>query len=281
MSTSRFRKIFIDSRWRTTGTHADFSISLPVDVETSATATVYLASCSFSNTFQTIRSGENDRVYVLGGPTGGTIGTGVLTLSPGIYTGAQLASALQTALIAAELDQSATVTFDEIYGTLTFAQSGHVLQIPSEAELRNPYWKATQWDARNPPAAYQYDISNPASMNELLYPPTPSSLQESFTTGNIDLVPYRSVYLHSSLTNFMTLKAGTGERDCLARLPVDQPYNYVVVWKHLGASDAIEASGERLRTLSFSFRDWAGRLVPIDQPVQIELVIMDADPYNL
>jgi hypothetical protein len=51
----------------------------------------------------------------------------------------------------------------------------------------------------------------------------------------------------------------------------------VVVWKHLRASDAIAVPNERIRTLRFTFRDWAGRAVPINQPVSIELTFLDTD----
>ena len=83
-----------------------------------------------------------------------------------------------------------------------------------------------------------------------------------------------------SLTNFRTLKTGTGEKDCLARIPVDVAYGEVVVYRHLGPSDALSASDLHLRSVSFSFRDWAGNLVPINQPVVVELVFLDSDPYT-
>ena len=101
------------------------------------------------------------------------------------------------------------------------------------------------------------------------------------TSGNIDLAPYREMYLHSNLTTFRTLKCGTGEQDCLARIPIDADYGFVVVWKHLGPSDAISVPTAQLRNLTFSLRDWAGRLVPVDQPVVIELVFLDSDVYSM
>ena len=101
------------------------------------------------------------------------------------------------------------------------------------------------------------------------------------TSGNIDLVPYREVYLHTNLTTFRTLKSGTGEQDCIARIPIDADYGFVVVWKHLGPSDAISIPTAQLRNLTFSLRDWAGRLVPVNQPVVIELVFLDSDVYNM
>ena len=62
-SNNNFRKIFINSRWRNSGGHNDFSIELPSDVDTTRTTSVYVASCSFSNTFETILSNVNDRFY--------------------------------------------------------------------------------------------------------------------------------------------------------------------------------------------------------------------------
>jgi len=53
----------------------------------------------------------------------------------------------------------------------------------------------------------------------------------------------------------------------------------VVSFRHLGPSDALSASDVHFRNVSFSFRDWRGQLVPIDQPVAIELVIVDSDPF--
>jgi hypothetical protein len=91
------------------------------------------------------------------------------------------------------------------------------------------------------------------------------------------LVPYREVYLHSNLTTFRTLKVGTGEQDCLARLPWRLDFGYLVDVEASRASDAISIPTAQLRNLTFSFRDWAGRLVPIDQPAVIELVFLDSD----
>ena len=274
-----FRKIFIDSRWRTTGNHNDFQIELPNDIATTATTTVYLASCSFSNTFQTVTAGVNDKLYLLSQTlnNGQLIGAPfpeIVVVEPGIYTGSTLAAELQTKLRAAVLDGSFTVSFDNVVGTLTLSGTFRHCRFPSEGELRSAAWKQQNWPG-------DYSTADPQSLNSMLFFPRPSAMRASTTTGNIDLVPYREVYLHSSLTNFQTLKSGTGERDCLARIPIDSNFGTVVVWKHLGSTDSMEASNERLRTISFSFRDWAGRLVPIDQPVVIELVLLDHNPYNL
>ena len=58
-----YRRLFLDSRFRNSGTHADFSIELPDDVMTSRTSSVYVASCSFANAFKAIMS-SNQLLYV-------------------------------------------------------------------------------------------------------------------------------------------------------------------------------------------------------------------------
>ena len=107
-------------------------------------------------------------------------------------------------------------------------------------------------------------------------------MQASTTTGNIDLAPMREV-IHSSIGNFNTLRTGLGNQDCLCRVPVTEDYGYVASYRgYLGMVDALSASELKLRTVSFSVRDWAGRLVEsLTQPIIIELVFADLNPYEL
>ena len=64
-STNSYRKLFIDSRWRSSGEHNDFTIELTDDVDTTRTTSVYLASCSFANTFETVLQDVNDRLFLV------------------------------------------------------------------------------------------------------------------------------------------------------------------------------------------------------------------------
>lgn len=277
-----YRKVFIDSRWRLAGSHNNFTIELPNDVDTTRTASIYLGSCSFSNTFETIVAGVNDKLYcIVTRVNSATASLAIATLAPGKYDGTTLAAEIQSKLRSEIIDGSYSVTFDAAYGKLTFTSTLNNVQFPSDGELRSAIWKATTWDPLNGSRNYSYDASDPRSLNAIVYFPRPSSSRSTTTTGNIDLVPYREVYLHSSITQFRTLKAGTGEKDCLCRIPLEADYGFLNVYRHLGPSDALACSDQRLRTLTFSFRDWQGKLVPIDQPVAIELVFLDTDPYSM
>ena len=74
------------------------------------------------------------------------------------------------------------------------------------------------------PNAAAYSLSDLRALNGQLFFPSPSALQTSTLTGNIDMTPYREVYLASSLTNYRTLQSGTGAKDILARIPIDVDY---------------------------------------------------------
>ena len=92
--------------------------------------------------------------------------------------------------------------------------------------------------------------------------------------------PYREVYLSSSLTSSRTLQSGRGAKDILARIPIDVDYGQVVAFRAYN-HDSISASDQHFRDMRFRFTDYAGRLVPIDQPVVIELAFIDSDPFAM
>jgi hypothetical protein len=173
------------SSWRTTGDHNDFSVELPIDVDTTATSSVYVASVSFSNTFETITAGVNDRLFILSRTLGNLPSANIVAVSPGRYTGATLAAEIQSKLRAASLNNSYTAAFDEAYGTITISDSGRLIQLPSEGELRSSEWKGANWDPYK--TVYDYSVPDPASLNSILFFPRPSAFANSVTSGNIDL----------------------------------------------------------------------------------------------
>ena len=190
---ARYRKAFIDSRWRTSGEHNNFTIELPQDVDTTATSSVYVASVSFSNTFETITAGVNDKLYcivarVIDGVQGAKSGV-VASIVPGKYTGETLAAELQTRLRSVLVDGSYSVTFDASYGRLTFSSTLNNTQFPTDGELRSSSWQTENWGSL---------IADPQSTNAILYFPRPCAMRSSTITGNIDLVSYREVYLHTN-----------------------------------------------------------------------------------
>ena len=60
----KVKKIYIDSRFRTSGTPTDFTINLIDDIECSEEQCVYVNGCNFPNTIYTVQS-TNNKLYVL------------------------------------------------------------------------------------------------------------------------------------------------------------------------------------------------------------------------
>ena len=53
------KKLFLDSRYKVSGTDADFLMELPVDIDCTRTSSFFLSSCSFANTYQTVTAFNN------------------------------------------------------------------------------------------------------------------------------------------------------------------------------------------------------------------------------
>ena len=87
---SRLRHLFIDSRFRTSGTDSDFTVNLTENITLPLGARCYLASVSFSNVFMTIEEGVNDKLYCV--IKHGEVSSGyAFPLFFGNYTGEHLA----------------------------------------------------------------------------------------------------------------------------------------------------------------------------------------------
>ena len=66
MSTSgTTRKLFLDSRFKVSGTDADFTLELPADVDCTRTSSFFVASCSFANTFSTVTAYNKFFYFIL------------------------------------------------------------------------------------------------------------------------------------------------------------------------------------------------------------------------
>ena len=53
------RRLYIDSRYKVSGSDSDFGIELPVDVDCTRTSSFLVSSCSFANVFPTVTLENN------------------------------------------------------------------------------------------------------------------------------------------------------------------------------------------------------------------------------
>ena len=300
-SVGATRKLYIDSRYKVSGTDVDFLIELPVDVDCSRTSSFFVASCSFANTFQTVTPDNNKFWFFMQQDNGAAYILYVATVTPGYYDPNSFAAAL-VAAVPNLRDNTGTVTWNPSTGTYTIdfkieGQNRIQYMIPGYGPdvdyFVYLYNRPAQWTfdvldlATNQTIPYTRGDKTP-SINSLLNMPAQAHAHEfitcqktPFETGIVDLAPLREVYLHSSLANHRTLHVN-GARDCICRVPIDVPFGSVVQYRYLGPTDAISCSDAHFRTISFQLRDYSGKLVPTPFSfVVIELAFLDTDPYAL
>jgi hypothetical protein len=282
------RKLFIDSRYKVSGTDADFLCELPVDVDCTRTSSFFVASCSFANTYQTVTQFNCYLYYFLidnSGVAQNPYNLYVSQIAVGSYTSDTIAPVLKTALGAG----CASVTWNPNSGTFDIefihpAGTPPQYIIPAYNDIDTIVQKMqghlSIFGSYAPGSKFQ-------SINALLNMPSvlpfPNDVIAgafSFTTGVVDLAPLREVYLHCSVANNRTLHVN-GARDCIARIPIDVPYGDVVTYRHLGPTDALSCSDFHFRTIRFQLRDWAGNLAPTGSFVVVELCFLDTDPYAM
>ena len=288
MSIGTTRKLFIDSRYKTAGTDADFVIELPVDVNCTRTSSFFVASCSFANTFQIITPYNNKLYYFLIDMQGiihPPIVLYVTTIAPGAYTPETLAPLLQQGFGAGctAVTWDATTGKYEIDFVNKFDQTPQYI-LPSYNEIdtiyqqlgalvsfQGPYTPGDKFQSVN--TLLNFPTSLPLDL------PYPSG-HTTFHSGIVDLAPVREVYLHSSLANNRTLHVN-GARDCIARIPIEVDFGQIVSYRYLGPTDAISCSDAHFRSISFQMRDYAGNILPTGSFVVIELAFLDTDPYAM
>ena len=286
------RKLFLDSRFKISGSDADFTLELPQDVQCTRTSSFFVASCSFANTFSTVTPFNNQFFWIeRNRVVDQTVyEMNVYLLPPGNYAGTDFATLLRNAIATSVSWKDVAVTYNnDGYFNITVTNfDGNVpvdLIIPNYAEIDKYQASLSCIDSsiHNPglvpwaPGLKNLSINTILNM-PLTYPNPTWAV--NFQTGIVDFSPVREIYLHSSLANNRTLHIN-GARDCIARIPIEVDFGQVVSYRYLGPTDAISCSDANFRTISFQLRDFTGNLAPTGSFVVIELAFLDTDPYTM
>jgi len=253
----RFRHLYIDSRYRTVGSDSDFSINLQDTVELEAGARCWVAGVTSPNVFYTIEENVNDTFYAAI-RNGATTGGYAFKLAYGNYGGAELAAEMQAKLWTVEA--TAQVSYTTKTGRVTILMSaGRDIKVVSDEELTSPAWLAT-WTAYSPTAFY--DMNDPKSFNEVLRA-EPHPFSGSYISQLIQVQPFHTLYLHSSMTTFDGIDA-IGRSGIIARIPMEKTYGFVNHYQGPFLEQGFfDVSNISFRNLRFSLRNARGAVVPL------------------
>ena len=125
----RFRKVYVNSSHRTSGTPTNFHFQFPLDVDCSGLSgkcSLAVTSVSLPNVFFGIQTGVNDKLYIYQKhPTTESSSTNsILTIAAGSYTATTLNTAILNALTAAALSSASySCNYNSVTQKITITQS--------------------------------------------------------------------------------------------------------------------------------------------------------------
>ena len=256
----RFRKIYINSSHRKSGTSTRFHYELALDAETTENTHCAITSVSLPNVFYGIQTGVNDKLYVYerDGSNESNSQNRILTLAAGNFFATTLNAAIQTQLNTGALGSATyAANYNSVTQKITITQSssGGFL-IYTDLQLKN-------LGRKNPASSGLYGtlptIANPQSLNQVLNTPTSDDPNVVWSSGIITLARVTEAYLRSpNLSNMSTLDPN-GRMDVLKRIVIDKEFGLVVTTdSNVETSDLMNCSGKTLRALDFLLTDSHG-----------------------
>ena len=263
----KFKKVYIDSSYKVSGTSSDFTIDLPETVQLE-NMLCQIHEVSIPHSWYSINSTNNNlffRHQVIPPSVIAGITYRKITIPEGNYTAVDVAQTREIALnlVCDTGDRPNTYsisyntstnkyTFSSNYATVIFV----VLTDSEVAPVANVF-------------SDPVDVNNLQSINRVLGNTTPATDAYTnvapYTTNFVDLVPIKNVYLHcNEISNFNQLTVA-GNSSIIKKIPVNVPYLGVINDNELSSVDYIDVSGKMLRRLNFRCSDHLNQNINLNE----------------
>ena len=250
----KFKKVYIDSSYKVSGTPSDFTIDLPETVQLEDNMLCQIHEVSIPHSWYSINSTNNNiywRHQVI--PPGVIAGITYrkVTIPEGNYTAVDLAQTIQIAinLLVDTVDRPNTYSLSYNTSTNKFTISSNYATVIF----------VLLTDGEVAPLAGSFsdpvDVNNLSSMNRVIGNTTPATDAYTnvapYTSNFVDLVPFKSLYLHcNEISNYNQLTVA-GNSSIVKKVNVTVPYLGVINDNELSSVDYIDVSGKMLRRLNF------------------------------
>ena len=264
----KFKKVYIDSYYKVSGTSSDFTIDLTETVQLEDNMLCQIHEVSIPHSWYSIEKGVNDRIFVdveyTG--TGAWTSRATITSTEGHYTVSELAGHLQ-------------VILSNYYNDPTFSPQRSDMLVVSHSDLLNKIRISVNYnditfqilpgnDILTHPAWFP-DINgaeNIHSINRVLgnYKFTTRDFNNSYYSGLVDLQRVKNLYLHcNEISNFNQLTV-IGNSSIVKKVPVNVPYLGIINDNELSTFDYVDVSGKLLRRLQFRISDHLNQVVNLN-----------------
>ena len=263
----KFKKVYIDSSYKVSGTPSDFTIDLPETVQLEDNMLCQIHEVSIPHSWYSINSTNNNiywRHQVI--PPGVIAGITYrkVTIPEGNYTAVDLAQTIQLAinLLVDTVDRPNTYSLSYNTSTNKFTISSNYATVIF----------VLLTDGEVAPLAGSFsdpvDINNLSSMNRVIGNTTPATDAYTnvapYTSNFVDLVPFKSLYLHcNEISNYNQLTVA-GNSSIVKKINVTVPYLGVINDNELSSVDYIDVSGKMLRRLNFRLTNNLNQVVNLN-----------------
>ena len=261
------RKLYIDSRFATTGTSSAFELDLGDNLVLGERPMALVSEATIPSSWHTIQEDRNDRLYVVEkAPGAASHAVRVCIVQSGAHDAETLRVALEAALntnrpgsIGAysvvrsnSLGTTSTSSLGAAYRYYTVSVTGG-----STFFIATDAWLSTNYTATG------FHKKNPMSINEIVsfQSQTLASIQVS---SFVDLRGVHTVFIH--MPGFTSYSALTpiGSRSSVAKVPVDAAYGGLVHYQHSGSSlEFFDVASKSIRWLTVELRDVRGNIVDL------------------
>ena len=265
------KKIYIDSAHKISGTDSNFKCELKETMLMPENAVFRIVDVAIPNTFTTIMSGINDKLYwyvsntnpIDSRPQNGYIST----LTEKNYSGTEFATELQAKMRASQGNNNISVVFNAFNQNITISTSlsNETFKILTSNDLKDKLGGIWSGGLDNTPP--DFDGNNPQSVNIDLLKRNSGNSElfthtAPYTSAFLNLVPIRNLYLSSNMSNYNTADL-KGRRNIIKKIPVNGPFGSMIFDSLSQGDDYLDCSRQTLQTLHFKLCDTHGNIVPL------------------
>jgi hypothetical protein len=231
------RKLYIDSRYRSSGSHSDFTYQLAQSIEVPHGMVAIIDTVSVPNVFQTVDGTRNKLYLEIYGAN-----PQVITLTTGQYNGVTLAAELQ-----AQLNAMGHGTYSVVYNSAT-GQLSILSNDVVHVRIR------------------ERGSERPDDALEAIGAMGGVDLADGHTVTlphHVDIAGTRVLYLCSSTFGHYSSLGPRGESDILRAIYIDASNGSYIVDRLANPFEFIECAGQQLQSIRFTLRDGNGHVVDL------------------
>ena len=261
----KYKKIYIESSKRASGTSSNFIVELPETVQLDERTKCQIHEITIPHSWYSITTNYNDNFYFRQlevSPDPDVEDWRQFSLREGSYTADQLSTEIQYWLNLQYDTGGRTDTYTVSYLSkenkinIVCNYPDIIFEVLSETEVINNIGNFTNLEPNNLNSIYgilNYNVSSGDHSDQL-----------SWYSGFVDLQPIKNIYLVcNDLCNYNQLTL-SGYSGIVKKIPVVSAFTGIIFDNEVSLTDYIDCSNKVLRRLNFKIEDETGRQVPLN-----------------